>query len=138
MGDRYCVGFTGFDEKDNPERRVWLYSHWSGSDRHSEIGRAIEAARPRWTDPTYATRIAISNIVGDGWKGETGFGIEAGPCCLTHVEYGAFLVNWSDKTVTEFDYVHFAEDENTLGSPLAVRSFDDFMAGRSRVPEEAI
>jgi len=139
MGDRYCVGFTGYDEKDNPERRVWLYSHWGGSDRHNEIGQAIEAARGRWTDPTYATRIAISSIVADGWKEETGYGIEAGPECLTHVEYGAFLVNWSDKTVTEFDYVGFGEDEwsTPLGSVVAVCSFDDFMAGHSRVPEEA-
>lgn len=104
MGDRYTVGFTGFDETDNEERRIWLYSHWGGNVRHAEIARAIEAAMPRWSDPTYATRIAISNIVGDSWKEETGFGIEAGPTCLTSVEYGAILVDWSAKTVTEYAY----------------------------------
>lgn len=104
MGDRYTVGFTGFDETDNEERRIWLYSHWGGGNRHAEIASAIEAAMPRWSDPTYATRIAISNIVGDSWKEETGFGIEAGPTCLTSVEYGAILVDWSAKTVTEYAY----------------------------------
>jgi len=128
MGDRYCVGFTGFDETDNTERRVWLYSHWGGSDRHREIALAIEKARPRWSDPTYATRIAISTIVGDGWKDETGFGIEAGPRCLTHVEYGAFLVDWSAKTVTDFDYMRHGEDEDSLGSVFSVTPFDTFTA----------
>lgn len=130
MGDRYCVGFTGFDENDSAERRVWLYSHWGGSDRHNEIAQAIEKARPRWSDPTYATRIAISTIVGDYWKEETGFGIEAGPRCFTHVEYGAFLVNWRLQIVEEFAYERPSDDDNSLGSPTAVWSLDDFVAGR--------
>jgi len=129
MGDRYCVGFTGFrdDDIENPERRVWLYSHWGGDARHSEIATAIEKARPRWSDPTYATRIAISTIVADGWKEETGFGIEAGPRCLTGVEYGAILVDWSAKTVTEFAYGGWVKDE-TDEAIATVTPFDEFTA----------
>lgn len=102
MGDRYTVGFTGYEESDNEERRVWLYSHWGGDDRYAEISRAIKAAHPRWDDPTYATRIAISHIVADQWQSEYGFGIEAGPYCLTHVEYNPILVDWHERTVSEF------------------------------------
>lgn len=124
MGDRYTVGFTGFDEADNEERRIWLYSHWGGSDRHAEIARAIDAAKPRWSDPTYATRIAISNIVGEQWKNETGFGIEAGPRCLTSVEYGAILVDWFAKTVTEYAYLRGEE----LGEVVNEWPLDGFLS----------
>jgi len=126
MGDRYCVGFTA--ESNNKERRVWLYSHWGGSDRHTEIAQAIEKARPRWSDDSYSTRIAISTIVGDYWKEETGFGIEAGPRCTTHTEYAPLLVNWSDQTVTEFNDLGF--DFDSEPQVVAVYSFDDFLSGR--------
>jgi hypothetical protein len=133
MGDRYAVGFTGFEESDNEERRVWLYSHWGGNVRHAEIARAIEAATPRWSDPTYATRIAISSIVGDSWKEETGFGIEAGPFCLTHVEYGALLVNWHERTVSEFSYNRGTE----LGHCVNTWDLDAFVWEFLKVKVEA-
>jgi hypothetical protein len=100
MGDRYVVGFR--DTKDTPP--VWLYSHWGGSDRLSEIANAIEKARPRWSDSSYATRIAISSIVGDSWGEETGFGISAGGRDFTYPDYDdVHLVTWSDRTVVVQD-----------------------------------
>jgi hypothetical protein len=123
MGDRYTVGFTGFEESDNEERRVWLYSHWGGNDRYAEISRAIKAAHLRWEDPTYATRIAISHIVADQWQSEYGFGIEAGPYCLTHVEYNPILVDWNECTVSEF----MQGDGQELGPCVNKWDFDAFV-----------
>jgi len=110
MGDRFVVGFR--DTKDTPP--VWLYSHWGGRDRLSLIATAIEKARPRWSDSAYATRIAISSIVGDSWSEETGFGITAGgrDFCEPDTD-DVHLVTWSDKTVVaqdiagEHDFVNF-------------------------------
>jgi len=101
MGDRFVVGFC--DTKDTPP--VWLYSHWGGSERVETIADAIQKAQPRWTDPSYATRIAISSIIGEDWSRETGFGISAGTQDFFYLglqpDYDdVHLVTWADKTVT--------------------------------------
>jgi hypothetical protein len=122
MGDRYCVGFTA--DNNNDERRVWLYSHWDGSVRIQQVAEAIQKARPRWSDDSYSTRIAISTIVGDGWNSETGWGIEAGRRCTIHTEYPPLLVNWADQTVSEMTDLGF--DFDSEPEVIAVYSFDDF------------
>ena len=96
MGDRFVVGFR--DTEETPT--VWLYSHWGGSDRVELIADAIGKARPRWNDPGYATRIAISRIVGDSWNEELGFGITAGGRDFYQPDYDdVHVVTWSDRTV---------------------------------------
>jgi hypothetical protein len=96
MGDRFVVGFR----EDKTSEPIWLYSHWSGERRTQLIARAIQAARPRWNDAAYATRIAISSIVGPAWDGEHGFGISAGGRNFTLPDYNdVHLVTWSDRTV---------------------------------------
>jgi hypothetical protein len=41
-----------------------------------KLADAVIAARPRWTDTSYATRIAISQLIGDQWNMETGWGLQ--------------------------------------------------------------
>jgi hypothetical protein len=36
---------------------------------------ALDKARPRWTDPSYAIRIVVSQLIGDQWNKETGYGL---------------------------------------------------------------
>jgi hypothetical protein len=110
MGDRYVVGFR--DTKETPI--IWLYSHWGGFNRVNEIAEAIEKAQPRWNDPAYATRIAISSIIGDSWNRETGFGISAGGRDFVGPDYDdVHVITWSDRTVVvqtlggERDLVNF-------------------------------
>lgn len=56
-------------------KSVYLYSHWGGESKLRDTKKALSAARPRWSDETYAMRIFISQIVGSSWNEETGFGI---------------------------------------------------------------
>ena len=96
MGDRAVIGFRASRE-DIP---VFLYSHWGGSERYRDAARVIEEARPRWTDPAYATRIAISQIVADDWSGELGFGISAGHNSFCQPDYDdVIIISWRDRTV---------------------------------------
>lgn len=96
MGDRAVIGFKA-DKEAIP---VFLYAHWGGSDRYRDAARAIEAARPRWDDPAYATRIGISQIVENYWMEETGFGISAGHNSFAQPDYDdVILITWEDKTV---------------------------------------
>ena len=56
---------------------VNLYSHWGGYDRFESLANALRAAEPRWNDVSYATRIIVSQLIGDQWAEETGFGLWA-------------------------------------------------------------
>lgn len=70
MGDRANFGFV------QPNgHTVVLYGHWAGHQMLGRLADACIAARPRWNDSSYATRIAVSQLVGDDWRQETGWGI---------------------------------------------------------------
>ena len=118
MGDRAVIGFKA----DRDAIPVFLYSHWGGSDRYSDTQRAIEAARPRWNDPAYATRIAISQIVENYWAEETGFGISAGHNSFCQPDYDdVILVDWDSKAVL----VVTASDSTKVMSTMP---FDEFLS----------
>ena len=96
MGDRSVIGFKA----DKDAVPVFLYAHWGGSDRYRDAMRAIEAARPRWDDAAYATRIGISQIVENYWSEELGFGISAGHNSFSHPDYDdVILITWGGRTV---------------------------------------
>jgi hypothetical protein len=95
MGDR-----SNFVFEENNGNRIFLYGHNAGYGMMARLAAAIEAARPRWNDESYATRIAMSNIVGDNWKSEYSWGIST---YLTDNEHSIPVVNWTKGTVTLYD-----------------------------------
>lgn len=102
MGDRIRFIFADAPLAEKPVVTV-LYSHWGGASRHEDLAHAIAKALPRWNDPSYATRICVSQIVGDGWQSETGFGLFASTSDeITGMwdDRDPILVNWHDQTVT--------------------------------------
>ena len=116
MGDRAVIGFKAHAEAVP----VFLYSHWSGGSRYSDAQKAIEAARSRWDDSAYATRIAISQIVGDDWAGELGFGISAGHNSFCQPDYDeVILITWGSQTV---NLVSAVDSEDVV----ATLSFESF------------
>lgn len=98
MGDRANFGFR--DGQDDPV--IYLYGHWAGHRMMERLAEAIAAAQPRWSDAPYATRICISQIIGDDWSGETGWGIY--PSCVHHGlcdnEHSIPVVDWKSQTVS--------------------------------------
>lgn len=71
MGARIEFAF----KQDESENYITLYSHWGADNWEIDLAYALESARPRWSDPYYGTRIVISNLIGEQWKEETGFGL---------------------------------------------------------------
>jgi hypothetical protein len=71
MGDRAAFGFRA----EAGEPTIYLYSHWGGSTQAADLARALAAAEPRWNDASYATRIAVSQLIGSEWAEETGYGL---------------------------------------------------------------
>jgi hypothetical protein len=96
MGDRAVIGFKA--NKDATP--VHLYMHWGGSERYLDVQKAVKAAYPRWNDAAYATRIAISQIVGQHWGEETGFGISAGDDEFAAPDYDDVpVIIWDERVV---------------------------------------
>jgi hypothetical protein len=59
----------------NEQAHVTLYSHWGETFWRSDLALALSKARPRWTDQSYAVRIVVSQLIGDQWDSETGYGL---------------------------------------------------------------
>ena len=65
-------------KEDNSGNAVHLYSHSGGEDKFADTQRALAKAQVRWSDTSYGVRIFISQIIGDTWDSELGFGIAVG------------------------------------------------------------
>lgn len=94
MGNRVVWGFK--NDQDSPV--LYLYAHWAHEDGEEQLRAALNAARPRWGDSDYATRICISALIGDQWAGLLGFGLSVD----THAtpDNPVLVVDWHARTVT--------------------------------------
>lgn len=72
MGDRGNIAVQ-FDGKKT--KRVWFYTHWSGSELDQTIAAALERGKSRWTDGSYLARIIFCELVKGNEMDTTGFGI---------------------------------------------------------------
>lgn len=112
---------TNFELKDS-HGSIWLYSHWGGDDKAFDLAYALKKAEPRWSDSTYAMRIVLSQIIGENWNAETGFGLstyESG-----EESYEPICVNFSTQTVTyddvEYNYQDFIDEFSNITLTTAV------------------
>jgi len=101
---------TNFELKDS-QGSVWLYSHWGGETKRTDLANALAKAEPRWNDITYGMRIVVSQLIGSEWDSETGYGIssyEAGeegyePVCVDFINK---IVSFGDE---EYLFAGFVE-----------------------------
>ena len=117
MGDRIVYSI-----KQDKDLSVNLYSHWGGYDRFLNLANALAAAQPRWNDAAYCTRIIVSQLIGENWDEETGFGLWASS---EHGMYGGdhpdIVINLVDKTVEDETGIHpFNSFISYHGSPVAL------------------
>jgi len=92
MGDRGNLGFKQYGDGEC----VWLYTHWTGAHLPGLARTAVEAGRPRWGDATYATRLALTAIIGRE-EGATGWGVSTRP---DDNEHDLLVIDWDKSTVT--------------------------------------
>ena len=117
MGDRAVFGFK------SEGHTLFLYSHWGGDEQLATMQEVIRKAEPRWGDPDYATRIAVSHIIGEQWGSETGYGLSIDG--FVHPDYDyAYVVDWETRTVETID----TWQEPGERTPGPTRSFTDFLA----------
>ena len=96
MGDRIVYTFKYSDGNE-----ISLYSHWGGYDRYKNLAYAIDKARPRWNDETYAARIMISNLIGPDWDQETGYGLWPEGEVITSGDHDDIIIHLDSNAVED-------------------------------------
>lgn len=116
MGDRGNIVIECND------KRVYLYTHWRGSDIQ-EIARKALARKQRWDDPAYLARIVFCELIGGDVEGETGYGISTEIC---DNEHHLVVLNVNDRKV---------KIESETGHVLKEISFEGFVQLKSEQKE---
>ena len=107
MGDRANFGFV----QPNGHTIV-LYGHWAGHQMLGKLADAVIAARPRWNDSSYATRIAISNLVADQWNMETGWGLYINE--IGDNEHKIAVIDWDQQTFSLHEWADGRDPSNKV------------------------
>ena len=107
MGDRANFGFV----QPNGNTIV-LYGHWAGHQMLGRLADAVIAARPRWNDTAYATRIAISQLITDDWNSETGWGLHVNE--IADNEHKIAIVDFNQQTFSLHEEDSFSNTSNKV------------------------
>lgn len=99
MGDRGQVEITYGPN----EPKIYLYTHWGGTDLYQTVVKALIRGESRWTDGPYLTRIIIDQMT-DGTRETTGVGIAPYDMGPDHIP---IEINIQDQTI---DGIKFAEE----------------------------
>jgi len=129
MGDRANFAFR----QRNGETIV-LYGHWAGHNMLANLASAVDKARGRWADEAYATRICISQLVGDDWNSETGWGLSVNS--ISDNEHKIPLIDWGTQTFSLHEEAPWSESteykvRGMLGTPMFDMSLDSFVKKHS-------
>jgi hypothetical protein len=129
MGDRANFGFKQYNDET-----IVLYGHWAGYDMLANLAQAVETARPRWSDESYATRIVISNLIGDNWHELTGWGLTVNN--ILDNEHKIPVIDWRTQTFSLHEEASWDEDTKVRGmqdEPMFTMTLDAFVEKYSRV-----
>jgi hypothetical protein len=107
MGNRANFGFV----QPNGQTIV-LYGHWAGSGMLGKLADAVIKARPRWNDTSYATRIAISQLIADEWNEETGWGLHVNE--IGDNEHKIAIVDFNQQTFSLHEEDSFHNTDNKV------------------------
>ena len=111
MGDRANFGF-----KQSDGNTIFLYGHWAGHEMLANLAAAVSAAEPRWQDESYATRICVSQMIGEDWTQETGWGLSVNR--ILDNEHKVPVIDWAEQTFTLME-----EDLQTVVFSLSLDKF---------------
>lgn len=95
MGDRGNILI-----KEEEGGKIYLYTHWDGSNLKSILKKSLKRGQPRWDDESYLTRIIFSEMIKDDILEETGYGIST---WLGDGDDKVWEVNMKEKTIKNKD-----------------------------------
>jgi len=115
---------------------IVLYGHWAGHNMLANLAEAVAKAQPRWSDPSYATRIAISQMIGDSWGFETGWGLQVNQ--ISDNEHKIAVIDWEQTTFSLHEEDSFYNQANKVrgmkNEPLFVMDLRAFVEKYTDVP----
>jgi hypothetical protein len=119
MGDRANFGLRQVDGNT-----IFIYGHWAGEGMLARFANALDHVQNlgRIDDQAYANRIIISQLIGEAWSGEYGWGITVN--YLTDNEHKVPVFDFADRTVTLYDYSWKA---GILTDNIVTFSLDEFI-----------
>jgi len=91
---------------------IVLYGHWAGHNMLQNLAEAVAKAQGRWSDPSYATRIAVSQMIGDGWGFETGWGLLVNE--IGDNEHKIPVIDWQQMTFSLHEEDSFFNEDNKV------------------------
>ena len=107
MGDRANFVFV----QPNGESIV-LYGHWAGHNMLANLAEAAIKAQGRWSDPSYATRITISQMIGEGWAMETGWGLAVNE--ILDNEHKIAVIDFQQQTFSLHEGDSYSNESNKV------------------------
>jgi hypothetical protein len=107
MGDRANFVFV----QPNGHSIV-LYGHWAGYQMLQNLAEAAIKAQNRWSDPSYATRIAISHMIGEGWAMETGWGLAVNE--ILDNEHKIAVIDFQQQTFSLHEEAPYSDESNSV------------------------
>ena len=115
---------------------IVLYGHWAGHNMLANLAEAVAKAQPRWNDPSYATRITISQMIGDSWGFETGWGLQVNE--ISDNEHKIAVIDWGQLTFSLHEEDSFHNKSNKVrgmkNEPLFVMDLRAFVEKYTDVP----
>ena len=122
MGDRAVFGFRANEQAPT----IFIYQHWVNGEQEVVLAEVLECSRERWYDNSYATRICISQIVGDRWSDSLGYGIYTGETSHgSDYEY-VFIVDWERQSVMKC----YNSDSDVVLEEVGIEEFLETTARR--------
>jgi len=91
--------------------KVYLYTHWGGSEIPEILKKALVRGMGRWNDEPYLTRIIFCEMIKDDVMGDTGYGIS------THIcdnEHEILEVDCNTQTVNGIPFKEYVKEELAL------------------------
>jgi hypothetical protein len=125
MGDRANFGF-----KQSNGETIVLYGHWAGHGMLEKLASAVEAARDRWTDEAYATRICVSQLIGEDWNQGLSWGLLVNS--IADNEHKIPLIDWSAGTFSLHEEAPWSESteykvRGMQDEPMFTMTLDSFV-----------
>jgi len=96
----------------------------------------VSAAETRWDDESYATRIAVSQLVGSEWNETTGWGLSINT--IMDNEHKVPIIDWSTRTFSLHEEAPWSESteykiKGIQDEPIFTMTLQSFIDKYSRV-----
>jgi hypothetical protein len=128
MGNRRVIGFR---ESTDMTDTLYLYMHWGNEDVMKSVREIISHAEPRWSDASYANRMAIGYMLSEDAMGEYNFGISVNGFVAPDNDTVPIIV-WRDAKVILTkapDHASFSQalDDENIDQIIAEYTFDQVL-----------